>query len=278
MGLRSGLGKGAYTATYRVVSADGHPVSGGLVFDIGAPGAAPAQSVDDLLKGAKTGPQTAVAMGAAEGGRLPRDRARARRHDLPARRLGPGAARGAAARRRRAVRRAVRAACSPSPRASARLRPPPGSSLEGATAAGTSFWGALDERIVREVLSTDFGTMWALRLGAWLLLGAGLAAAALRRAPATVAVPAPVALRPAVAIVGGGSFSDRAGVRGSAQAGDPPLPMLRRPATSRAGRLRRSDSGSSAARSRSRRPWRATPTRSRRWRCSCRPTSSTSSA
>ena len=42
--------------------------------------------------------------------------------------------------------------------------------------------------------------------------------------PRDVAVPAPVALRPAVAIAGGGSFSDRAGVRGSAQAGGPPLP------------------------------------------------------
>ena len=66
VGLRSGLGKGAYTATYRVVSADGHPVSGGIVFDVGAAGAAPAQSVDDLLKGTQSGPQTAVAMGVAK--------------------------------------------------------------------------------------------------------------------------------------------------------------------------------------------------------------------
>src|SRR3954470_17112453 len=96
--------------------------------------------------------------------------------------------------------------------------------LEGATAAGTSFWGALDERVVREVLTTDFGTMWAVRLGAWALLGAGLAATALRRAPATVAIPPPVSMRPAVAVAGGGSFTARAGVRGSARAGDPPLP------------------------------------------------------
>jgi copper transport protein len=223
VGLRSGLGKGAYTATYRVVSADGHPVSGGVVFDIGAPGAVPAQSVDDLLKGAKTGPQTAVAMGVAKaagyfaiavalGGMIfllavwgPA---------LRASQLGAAAAPFAGRARRLLVVAAGVGAASTAA----------GIVLEGATAAGTSFWSALDERIVREVLSTDFGTMWALRLGAWLLLGAGLAATALRRAPATVAVPAPVALRPAVAMAGGGSFSDRAGVRGSAQAGGPPLP------------------------------------------------------
>ena len=61
VGLRSGLAHGAYTATYRVISADGHPVSGGIVFDLGPAGAAPAESVADLLSGAKAGPQTAVA-------------------------------------------------------------------------------------------------------------------------------------------------------------------------------------------------------------------------
>ncbi|MEU3858099.1 copper resistance protein CopC [Streptomyces sp. NPDC028722] len=35
--LRSGLGKGTYTVTYQVVSADSHPVSGAYTFSIGAP-------------------------------------------------------------------------------------------------------------------------------------------------------------------------------------------------------------------------------------------------
>ena len=35
IGLRDGLGRGVYTATYRVVSADGHPVSGGFAFGVG---------------------------------------------------------------------------------------------------------------------------------------------------------------------------------------------------------------------------------------------------
>jgi copper transport protein len=222
VGLRSGLAHGAYTATYRVVSTDGHPVSGGIVFDLGAGAAAPAQSVDELLKGAQAGPQTAVAMGVAKaagylaialalGGMIfllavwgPALRAAG----LPA----AGAPFARRARRLLVVAAGVGAASTAA-----------GIVLEGATAAGTSFWSALDERVVREVLTTDFGTMWAVRLGAWALLGAGLAATALRRLPATVAIPTPVAMRPAAAVAGG-SFSDRAGVRGSAQAGGPPLP------------------------------------------------------
>ncbi|NUR02840.1 MAG: copper resistance protein CopC/CopD, partial [Streptomyces sp.] len=35
--LRSGLGKGTYTVTYQVVSADSHPVSGAYTFSVGAP-------------------------------------------------------------------------------------------------------------------------------------------------------------------------------------------------------------------------------------------------
>ena len=180
VGLRSGLAHGAYTATYRVVSADGHTVSGGFVFDIGAAGAAPGASVADLLDGAKSGPQTAFAMSAVKavgylaiavalGGMLflalvwgPALRAAAL----------PGAAAPFA---RRATRLLVLSAAVGAAATAA------GIVLEGATAAGTTFWGALDSRIVHEVLQTHFGAMWAVRLGAWLLLGTGLAVAALRR-------------------------------------------------------------------------------------------------
>src|ERR671938_991704 len=62
VGLRGKLRNGAYTATYRVISADGHPVSGGIVFDMGPAGVAPTKSVADLLQGAKAGAQTSVAM------------------------------------------------------------------------------------------------------------------------------------------------------------------------------------------------------------------------
>jgi len=223
VGLRSGLADGAYTATYRVVSADGHTVSGGFVFDIGAAGAVPGASVADLLDGATSGPQTAFAMSAVKavgylaiavalGGMLflalvwsPAMRAAAL----------PGAAAPFA---RRATRVLVLSAAVGAASTAA------GIVLEGATAAGTTFWGALDSRIVDDVLQTHFGAMWAVRLGAWLLLGTGLAVAALRRMPVAVAVPsaAPAALRPAMA--GAGAGPNPAGVRGSAQPGGPPLP------------------------------------------------------
>jgi len=223
VGLRSGLADGAYTATYRVVSADGHTVSGGFVFDIGAAGAVPGASVADLLDGATSGPQTAFAMSAVKavgylaiavalGGMLflalvwsPAMRAAAL----------PGAAAPFA---RRATRLLVLSAAVGAASTAA------GIVLEGATAAGTTFWGALDSRIVDDVLQTHFGAMWAVRLGAWLLLGTGLAVAALRRVPVAVAVPsaASAALRPAMA--GAGAGPNPAGVRGSAQPGGPPLP------------------------------------------------------
>jgi copper transport protein len=225
VGLRSGLADGAFTATYRVVSADGHPISGGIVFDVGAAGPAPAESVSDLLADAKAGPQTAVAMGAAKAvGYLAIALALGGMIFLalvwgPA--LRAAGLPGAHAPFARRAGRLLGAAAVLGAGATAA-----GIVVEGAIAAGTSFWRALDARIVGDVLQTDFGTMWGVRLGAWLLLGAGLAGAALRRAPAAVAVPSPASagLHPAVAVAGGPSSSTMAGVRGSARAGGPPLP------------------------------------------------------
>jgi copper transport protein len=223
VGLRGKLPRGAYTATYRVISADGHPVSGGIVFDVGPAGAASGKSVADLLQGAKAGPQTAVAMSAVKalgylaialalGGMIflalvwgPALRASGLQ-DANAPFVGR-------AGRLLAVAAGVGAASAAA-----------GIVLEGATAAGTSFWGALDTRVVGEVLRTHFGTMWALRLGAWLVLGAGFAVTALRRAPLTLAVrsASPVVLRPAVAGAGGG-ISPAVGVRLSGPTAGAPL-------------------------------------------------------
>lgn len=224
--LRGKLAHGAYTATYRVISADGHPVSGGIVFDVGPAGAAPTKSVADLLQGAKSGPQTSVAMATVKAlGYLAIALALGGMIFLalvwgPALRAAglPAAAAPFARRAGRllGVATAVGAVTTAA-----------GIVLEGAEAAGTSFWGALDGRVVGDVLQTHFGAMWTLRLGAWLLLGAGLGVAALRRVPVALAVPSPTPLRPAVAVAGGGaggSRSPRAGVRGSAQAGGLPLP------------------------------------------------------
>jgi len=43
------LARGTYTATWRVVSADGHPLSGAFVFHVGAPGANPAGVAAQVL-------------------------------------------------------------------------------------------------------------------------------------------------------------------------------------------------------------------------------------
>jgi copper transport protein len=209
VGLRSGLANGAYTATYRVVSADGHTISGGFVFDLGAPGAAPGASVADLLDGAKAGPATGVAMGAAKAvGYLAIALALGGTIFLvlvwgPGLRAAGVPSAGAPFARRAGGLLGIAAVTGAVSTAAVIV-------LEGATAAGTTFWAALDPQIVRDVLHTHFGAVYAVRLGAWVLLGAGLAVTALRRASARESVPA-VAPAAAVAVpepalVGAGGF------------------------------------------------------------------------
>lgn len=55
VGLRPDLPDGSYAATYRVVSADGHPVTGGISFVIGAPSAGGAVDVARLVADAEPG-------------------------------------------------------------------------------------------------------------------------------------------------------------------------------------------------------------------------------
>ena len=61
--------------------------------------------------------------------------------------------------------------------------------LQGATAAGTTFWDALDPDVIGEVLETRFGTVWGLRELAWLAIAATvLVARPLRLTAARLAV------------------------------------------------------------------------------------------
>ncbi|MFF9085694.1 copper resistance CopC/CopD family protein [Streptomyces sp. NPDC014991] len=53
--LRSGLGKGTYTVTYQVVSADSHPVSGAYTFSIGAPSRTVVQNTGPAAGGGVVG-------------------------------------------------------------------------------------------------------------------------------------------------------------------------------------------------------------------------------
>jgi copper transport protein len=225
VGLRSGLAQGSYTATYRVISADGHPVSGGVIFNIGRAGVAPRESVADLIGGSKAGRATTTAFAAVKAaGYLAIALALGGLLFLwfvwaPALGVtGPGLAASAPFARRAHRLLAVAIVLGGASTAA-------GIVLEGATAAGTSFWGALNQTVVRGVLETHFGTMWAVRLAAWLALGAGLVVVILRRttapaqapaaapapapaaapAPAPAAAPAPVAVaQREVALVGGG--------------------------------------------------------------------------
>ena len=191
--LRGGLPDGSYTATYRVISADSHPVSGGFVFTVGEGGAAPAASVAQLVEEGDAGPATSVAFGAvraltylaiglAVGGVIFLAAVW-----LPGLRAASGArqewadASGAFARRfgRLAVGTVTLGIVTTAL----------GIVLQGANAAGTSFWSALDPTVIGDVLGTRFGTIWGQRLLDWVLLGA-LAAIAVAGARLPVLRPA----------------------------------------------------------------------------------------
>ena len=172
--LRSGLGDGTYTATYRVISSDSHPVSGGFVFTVGR-GGTPAETLDQLLQGGGAGKATEVGFGivralsylalalAAGGVAFV---AAVWRPALAA--FGSsdeswghaGEAFAARARRILVGAAALGAAMSAL-----------GLVFQGAVAGGTSFWRALDPSVVSDVLHTRFGTVWGLRLLAGWLSG-----------------------------------------------------------------------------------------------------------
>jgi copper transport protein len=182
VGLRSPLADGTYTATYRVISADSHPVSGGVVFSIGKPGNGPATTVADLLSGSSAGPTTEIVFGIARGldylaialmlGGLAFLLVSWRPALVGAAGAGggwPEASVAFAARARRMLAVAVVLGV---------VSGVAGVVLQGATAAGTSFWSALDPSVVREVLGTRFGRIWGLRVLDWLVLGTVLTAGA----------------------------------------------------------------------------------------------------
>ena len=171
--LRDGVADGGYTVTYRVVSADSHPVSGGFVFSVGDEAAAPSASVADLLGDQKAGPVTSVAFGAV----------RAIEYGaialalgvlavlllawLPALRSAAGAGGGwSAAAAAFAARSRTLLLASAGVGALAALA---ALGLQAATAERVSLWSALGG--VREVLDTRFGVVWGLGVVAWALAG-----------------------------------------------------------------------------------------------------------
>lgn len=173
--LEKGLPEGGYTVTYRVISADSHPVSSGFVFAVGSGGAAGAASVEDLLAGSEAGPVTTTALSVARGVQYAAIAAGLGAFLffllawLPALREAAGgsaawaAAAGAFTSR---LRRLLLGAA-----VAGALSAAAGIALQGAIGAGTSFWSALDPGVVGDVLGTRFGLTWGISLLAWLLSG-----------------------------------------------------------------------------------------------------------
>lgn len=202
IGVRPDLPDGSYTATYRVISADGHPVSGGLVFSVGEAGAGPSRSVDELL-GDEAGTVTRVAL----------DSAKAVGYAATAVVLGgvvflvvcAGGALGSVAFRRR-VRRLLLAGAVVGAASSVLAL-----ALQGATASATTFWDALDPDVLEEVAGTRTGTSFALRAAAFALAGLAIALLAERRRAALAVLAAPLAVLAVGPAIGGhaGSTSPR---------------------------------------------------------------------
>ena len=172
--LRSGLAKGTYTATYRVVSADTHVVTGGFVFSIGARSAGAGATVGQLLAGQKTGRVTEWAFNLARGVQYGAIGIAAGLLAflllvwMPVlRRLGGGTAEweAAAAAFTARLRLGVLVA-APAGLLSALL----GIGLQSAESAGVPLW-KITGSVISDVLGTRFGTVWAAGAVAWLLVG-----------------------------------------------------------------------------------------------------------
>lgn len=168
--LPPNLPDGLYTATYRVVSADAHPVTGGITFTVGEPKAnsrfAAGKTISELLSASDTGKVTEVGFWFI------------RWIGYLAIALAIGAlvwllfawrGAGSTAESERALfarfRRLLLAAVSAGLLASLLAIP-----FQGAIAAGTGFWDAFGSGISGEVIQTRFGTMMLIRSAAWLAL------------------------------------------------------------------------------------------------------------
>ena len=236
------LPDGVYTATYRVVSADSHPVSGGFTFTVGDPGAAPAVGVGELVDEAGAGPVTDLALGVARVGTYAATALLLGGVAFLVFAFAPAIAVVAGGDRRWAAADAAFAA---------RLRrllvfgvalgiaaSAAGLVLQAATALGGSFWDALRPSVISDELSTRFGTVWGLRLLDFALLGGlsvapGLGLRARSLAPARLGADglAPASVLPASGVATAFSGSAWASLRSPRRS--PGIPGSPIPARSR---------------------------------------------
>jgi copper transport protein len=175
VGLRPNLRDGTYTATYRVVSADSHVVTGGFSFSIGTRSAGTGETVGQLLAGQRTGAVTSdafIVVRAVQYGAIAvgvGGLAFLLLVLLAALTLGTGPDwTAASARSLRRLRLALVVAAAAGALVSAA-----GHGLEAAEAAGVTFWNALDSTILGDVLDTRFGGVWAAAIVVWILVGVG---------------------------------------------------------------------------------------------------------
>ena len=176
--LKRGAPKGSYTATYRVISADSHPVAGGLVFSYGKASPTTASVSQLLSQQGSSGRVTDIAFGAAK----------ATQYGAIAAAVGAvffllviylralATAAGAGGEWREAseafahrLRRVLLIVV-----AIGLVSGAVGIVGQGAKASGVSFWSAVDSQIVRDVLDTRFGTVWGIRMLVWVGFGAVL--------------------------------------------------------------------------------------------------------
>jgi copper transport protein len=178
--LQRRLTDGTYTATYQAVSADGHVISAGSTFSIGAPSSG-TEAVSDLLASQKAGPITRAALTIARGvqfaaialagGTLifllllwPRARARAS--------AGEENQQWSGAEERFTRRsRTLLLASSFGGALSAALA----IGLNAASLAGESVFGALSGDALSTTLDSRFGAVWSAAVILWLLIALGAA-------------------------------------------------------------------------------------------------------
>jgi copper transport protein len=177
VGLKPQLPDGTYTATYRVTSADTHIVYGGMVFNIGRPGATPRVTVAGLIGRGQSGRVTKLAFGLVHGldylsialfigglvfwllAWLPALAGVSVADQQPSRRAS---AQAFAARLRRLLSVAVLLGVTASVL---------GVLLQGASAAGISLWSSLQGTVLSDTLASRFGEVWGVRALVWILLG-----------------------------------------------------------------------------------------------------------
>jgi copper transport protein len=167
--LKPALADGGYTVTYRVTSADSHPVAGGFVFQVGTASTAPAKSVAAYLATEQAGQSTKIAYSVA---RFAGYLALCLLFGVAffdAFVFGPAVARAGAAgaeagfARGAGLLEGVGVALGVTAAATAIV-------FQGAVAGGQSFWSALDPDVVSEVVGTRSGTWMLVRLALWIAI------------------------------------------------------------------------------------------------------------